>query len=263
MSKVVVITGGSSGIGLAATEAFAQAGWRVAEISRNGQDRAGVSHFTADISNESEVQASFAQILSAFGRVDVLINNAGFGISGAVEFTSAADAERQVRVNYLGLVHVTKAALPIQRAQGGGTILNVSSVAAAIPIPFQAHYSASKAAVTAFSRALALEVRPFGIRVAAVQPGDIKTNFTEARNSTYEGDETYNGRIARSVAKMEHDEQHGMPASVVAKRLLKLANKNRLAPVYTVGFSYQLIDLAARLLPRSLAAFIVKQMYAK
>jgi len=263
MNKVAVITGGSSGIGLAATEVFAKAGWQVAELSRHGVSGEGVTHFTADIQNETEVQLAFAQVLEKLGKIDVLINNAGFGISGAAEFTDAGDTARQFAVNYLGMAHATKAALPVMRKQGGGTVLAVSSVAAAVPIPFQAHYSASKAAVTAFSRALALEVRPFGIRVAAVHPGDIKTGFTAARKSEHKGDDAYKGRIGRSVARMEHDEQNGMPAEVVAKRLLRLANKKRLAPIYTVGFSYQMIDFAARLLPRSLVSRIIGLLYAK
>ena len=263
MTKVLVITGGSSGIGFATANAFAKAGWRVADISHWGESREGVMHYTADIQNEAEVQAAFAQIIERFGRVDLLINNAGFGISGAVEFTPAADAARQILVNYLGMTYVTKAALPVMRAQGEGTVLSISSVAAAVPIPFQAHYSASKAAVRAFSQALALEVRPFGIRVAAIQPGDIKTGFTAARKCVHEGDDLYGGRIGRSVARMERDEQNGMPPDVVAKCLLRLASKKRLAPVYTVGFAYQLIDLAVRLLPRSLAGSLIALLYAK
>ena len=263
MTKVVMITGGSSGIGLAAAEMFRKAGWQVAELSRRGESREGVRHFTADIQNEAEVIAAVAQVSESFGRIDVLINNAGFGISGAAEFTGSEQAARQLQVNYLGMVHATKAVLPILRAQGGGTVLNVSSVAAFIPIPFQAHYSASKAAVTAFSKALALELRPFGIRVAAVQPGDIRTGFTAARASTYEGDDLYNGRIGRSVARMERDEQNGMSPNAVANCLLRLAEKKRLAPAYTVGFSYRLIDLAARLLPSAWVSRIVALLYAK
>ena len=110
--------------------------------------------------------------------IDVLINNAGFGISGAVEFTGTEEAQRQLDVNFFGMVRMNRQVLPVMRKQGYGRIVNLSSVAGAIPIPFQTYYSASKAAINSYTMALANEVKPFGIQVCCVQPGDIRTGFT-------------------------------------------------------------------------------------
>ena len=263
MEKVVLITGGSSGIGLAAAEAFQQAGCRVYTLSRNMAKTPAIEHLCADVTDETAVCTALKTVYSREGRVDILVNCAGFGISGAAEFTSAEDAERQLRVNFFGTVNACKAALPLMRAQGGGRIVNVSSVAAPVAIPFQAFYSASKAAINSYTCALANEVRPFGISVTAVQPGDICTGFTAARKKSVEGDEVYGGRIARSVARMEHDEKNGMPPARVGRYLCKVALKRRVKPLYTVGFSYRCVCLLCKLLPCGMLNRIIAQLYAK
>ena len=154
----------------------------------------------------------YEEILQREDHIDVLINNAGFGISGAVEFTTTEDAQHQLDVNFFGMVRMNRQVLPVMRRQCYGRIVNLSSVAGAIPIPFQTYYSASKAAINSYTMALANEVKPFGIQVCCVQPGDIRTGFTAAREKNPEGDDIYGGRIARSVAGMERDEQNGMDA---------------------------------------------------
>ena len=212
-ARVAVITGGSSGIGLHAARALRGRGLNVYELSRRAENaEPGVTHLQADVTDEAQVNAAVAEILRREGRIDILINNAGFGISGAIEFTPAQEARRQFDVNFFGMVNMNHAVLPIMRQQGGGRIVNMSSVAAPIAIPFQAYYSASKAAVRTYSLALASEVRPFGIEVCVIMPGDIATGFTAARRKSCDGDDVYHGRIARSVAVMEHDEQTGMSA---------------------------------------------------
>ena len=161
MNKVVVITGGTSGIGLETAKALAAQGCTVYELSRRDRGAApGIRHITADVTDEKQVNAAVAQIVNEAGRIDVLINNAGFGISGAIEFTDTAEAQRQFDVNFFGMVRMNHAVLPVMRAQGGGRIISMSSVAAPIAIPFQAYYSASKAAVRTYMLALASEVAP-------------------------------------------------------------------------------------------------------
>ena len=263
MEKIVLITGGSSGIGLAAAGAFQQAGCRVYTLSRNMAKTPAIEHLCADVTDETAVCTALKTVYSREGRVDILVNCAGFGISGAAEFTSAEDAERQLRVNFFGTVNACKTALPLMRAQGGGRIVNVSSVAAPVAIPFQAFYSASKAAINSYTCALANEVRPFGISVTAVQPGDICTGFTAARKKSVEGDEVYGGRIARSVARMEHDEKNGMPPARVGQYLCKVALKRRVKPLYTVGFSYRCVCLLCKILPCGVLNRIVFWLYAK
>ena len=137
----------------------------------------------------------------------------------------AQEARRQFDVNFFGMVNMNRAVLPIMRQQGGGRIVNMSSVAAPIAIPFQAYYSASKAAVRTYSLALASEVRPFGIEVCVIMPGDIATGFTAARRKSCDGDVVYHGRIARSVAVMEHDEQTGMSAEYAGQFVARRADR--------------------------------------
>ena len=146
------------------------------------------------------------------------------------------------------------------RTQKSGSILCVSSVAAVYAIPFQAFYSASKAAVNAFADALRTEVQPFGIRVCAVMPGDIATGFTAARCKTTAGSDIYPCADA-AVAKMEQDEKNGMSPERVAAQLIRLADKKSLAPLYTVGGSYRFLVFLRRLFPGALASKIVGQMY--
>lgn len=263
MANTVLITGGSSGIGLAAAQAFCDAGWRVYTLSRNTANTPSVLHLRADVTDEAAIRGAIETVFAWEGRLDVLVNCAGFGISGAAEFTDAGDARRQFDVNFFGMVNACKAALPFMRAQGGGRIINVSSVAAPVAIPFQSFYSASKAAINSYTCALANEVRPFGVSVTAVQPGDIRTGFTAARKKTAVGDDVYCGRITRSVARMEHDEEQGMEPSRVGQFLYKVARKRRVKPLYTVGFSYRCVCLLCKLLPCGVLNRIVFWLYAK
>ena len=129
-----------------------------------------------------------------------MINNAGFGISGAIEFTPIEQAKRQLDVNFFGMVNMNHAVIPVMRKQGFGRIVNLSSVAGAIAIPFQAFYSASKAAINSYTMALANEIKPFGVTVCCVQPGDIQTGFTAARQKIVIGDDITAGFRARSRA---------------------------------------------------------------
>ena len=191
MNKTAIVTGGTSGIGKAAALALKKDGWTVYELSRRLTGTEGINHITADITDESGVAAAVEQVVSAEGHIDLVVNNAGFGISGAVEFTDTEDAKRLFDTDFFGMVRINRLIIPIMRKQGGGKIINISSVAAPIPIPFQTYYSAAKAAVNSYTMALANEVRPFKIGVCAVQPGDIKTGFTSARQKHALGDDVY------------------------------------------------------------------------
>ena len=191
------------------------------------------------------------------------MNNAGFGISGAVEFTDTAEAQRLLDVNFFGMVRMNKAVIPHMRQAGRGRIVNLSSVAAPCPIPFQAYYSAGKAAVNAYTMALANELRPFGITVCAVQPGDIHTGFTAARVKTMEGDDAYGGRIGRSVQRMEHDEQTGMDPAKAGAFIARVAMKRRPKPIYTIRLDYQFFVFLTRILPGRTLNWLIGLLYAK
>ena len=263
MSKIALITGGSSGIGRCTAEALCDAGCRVYEFSRRNIPAEGIVHINIDVTDEAAVQNAVQAILEKEGRIDVVVNCAGFGISGAVEFTELSEAKAQMDVNFFGMVNVNRAVLPEMRHCGGGRIVNISSVAAVAHIPFQTFYSATKAAIDSYTCALANEVRPFGITVTAVQPGDIRTGFTEARRKCCSGDEEYQGRISRSVAGMERDEQKGMRPETAGRYVAKIALKRRVKPIYALGWGYKCLSVLCKILPCRLRNWIVGLLYAR
>ena len=254
MSKVVIITGGSSGIGLCTAAALRDRGCKVYELSRRDSEVEGITHLRCDITDEKQIKTAVAQVLDENGRIDILINNAGFGISGAVEFTETSDVQRLFDVNFFGMVRMKRAILPLMREQGHGRIVNLSSVAAPVPIPFQTYYSAGKAAVNSYTMALSNEVKPFGITVAAVMPGDIKNII---------GDDIYGGRISRSVAGMEKDEQTGMDPAAAGRFIADVALKNSRKPLYTIGLAYKGAVFLTKILPARWLNGLIGMIYAK
>ena len=256
MNKVVIVTGGTSGIGLAAVKALQERGCTVYALSRRGE-------IPCDVSDEASARAAVQTVLDREGRIDILVNCAGFGISGAGELTPLEAAKKQLDVNLYGTANMVNAVIPAMRAQGGGRIVNTGSVAGFVPIPFQTWYSASKAAVQSYTMAMGNELSPFGITLTAVLPGDTKTGFTAARQKIDDPEGLYGGRIERSVERMEHDEQHGVPAQKVGDLIARVALKRRVKPLYIPGFSYNLVNVLLRLLPSGLANRLIGRLYAK
>lgn len=264
MSEIAVITGGTSGIGRATALYLRDAGYTVYELSRREQGVEGLHHIRCDITDEDQVRSAVAEIMDRAGRIDVLVNNAGFGISGAVEFTDTAEAQRLLDVNFFGMVRMNKAVIPHMRQAGRGRIVNLSSVAAPVPIPFQTYYSATKAAVNAYTMALANELRPFGVTVCAVMPGDIHTGFTAARRKIGEGDDIYQGRISRSVARMEHDEETGMDPARAGGYVARVAlREGSHHPLYAIRIDYKFFVFLTKVLPAGALNRLVYLIYGK
>lgn len=261
--KIAVLTGGTSGIGMQTALVLKNAGYTVYELSRRAQGVEGLNHLVADVTDEAAVKKAVDEIVAREGKIDVLVNNAGFGISGAVEFTKTEDAKRLFDTNFFGMVNMNRAVVPVMREAGQGRIVNISSVAGQIPIPFQTYYSAAKAATNSYTMALANELRPYGVTVCAVQPGDIKTGFTKAREKTVDGDDVYGGRIGRSVSRMEHDEQTGMDPAVAGKFIANVAMKKKVSPIYTIGASYSFLTFLTRLMSWKTMNKIIGAIYAK
>ena len=263
MNKVVILTGGTSGIGRATVARLRKEGCTVYEFSRRAAE-GDAYHISVDVTDETAVRSAAETVFKKEGRIDILINNAGFGISGAMEYTDSADAHRLMEVNLFGMDNAIRAVLPHMRRAGSGRIVNISSVAGVFAIPFQAWYSISKAAVRSLTMALYNEVAPYGIQVCSVMPGDIKTGFTAARRKSVEGDAEYGGRISKSVAKMEKDEQNGMAPEVAAKTIVKVALKQgRVKPYYTIGLSYKFLVLLDRLLPCRTVRWLLYLLYGE
>ena len=261
MKKVALVTGASSGIGLAVSGQLLALGYTVYGLSRRGTSAEGILPITAEVTDEEAVKAAVASVFEKEGRIDLLINNAGMGISGPVEFTEAEDMKRIMEVNFYGQVYCAKAVLPYMREQGSGRIVCTSSVAAPIAIPYQSFYSCSKAAVSAMALALRNEVKSFGIEVCAVMPGDAKTGFTDARKKESKGNDVYTHNES-AVAAMEKDERGGMTPDDVAAVIVKAATVKNPKPIFTAGAKYKIFVVLFKLLPYRLAYWIVGKMYS-
>ena len=258
--KTAVITGASGGIGAAAAARFLGAGYAVCNLSRRPGPDARVRHIPCDVADEASVRAAFAAVSREYGHIDALVCNAGMGISGAAAFASEEDIGRIFSVNCFGVFRCVREAFPF--LPRGAHIVIVTSAAAVFPIPFQAYYSATKAALQSYTLALRTELAPAGIRVSAISPGDVRTGFTDARVKSDAGQSLYGDRIARSVAAMERDERRGMSPDAVARVILRHAAAKNPRPVTTVGGSYRMFIVLNRILPTRLVAFLIGRLYS-
>lgn len=177
--RTALVTGASGGIGLATAHALRQAGYRVFGTSRSAGSSAGsgITMLPCDVTDDASVAGVVKAVLAETGRIDVLVNNAGFGVAGGAEESSDKQARTIFDVNLFGLIRVIRAVLPTMRAQKSGRIINISSVFGFMPSPYMALYAATKHAVEGYSESLDHEVRTFGVRVALVEPANTKTAF--------------------------------------------------------------------------------------
>lgn len=258
---VVVITGASSGIGLETAKLYLSKGDKVYALNRSKVELENIQWVKCDISSSKDISHAYKIIKEKEEHIDLLINNAGIGISGAVEYHSEEEINKIISINLTGLINVTRVFIPLLK-NNNGKIINISSVAGVIPIPFQTLYSVTKSGVLAFSEGLRNELRPLGIKVTSILPGDTKTGFTAAREKSIDKGE-YKDRIIRSVEKMEKDENNGVPACFVAKKIYKVSKKKNPNTYYVVGKSYSFLAFLFRLLPKRFVSWIIYQIYGK
>lgn len=273
---VVLITGASSGIGKAIAEALAKLGYKVYGTSRKleagkilevipkSQNNPGFLHMLQlDVCSEESVENAVNLVLNKEGRIDILINNAGFGIAGSIEDTTVEEALSQFDANFFGVLRMCRKVMPAMRANKNGLILNISSVAGLISVPFQSMYSASKYAVEALTEALRIEVKPFGIRVSMVEPGDTKTGFTDKRIyvAASAEDSVYNEKFTKSIKTMEVSEMNGPGPDKIVKAALKIISMKNPPIRITAGFSYKAIVFLKRVLPARLVSYVVSKIY--
>lgn len=270
-TKIVLITGASAGIGLSAATQMMNTGMKVYAASRRGgQNQKATSgsgeiiHVKMDVTDEKQIQKVLNQILKENNRLDAVVSNAGNGIAGSIEDTSHEEVRYQFETNFFGAVNVIQACIPVFRKQGYGRIIATSSVAAIVPIPFQAFYSAGKSALLVFMQALALELKPFGIQCCSILPGDTKTEFTAARKYTVASqspDSAYAATMKRSVGKMEKDEQNGVEPAFVSRKIVSQLLKKKMKVSVVPGIDYKLICFLFNRLPASLRLWIVGLLY--
>lgn len=250
-----LVTGASSGIGKATAEALRDAGYKVIGTSRKAAPselRNGIRMIACDVTDDASVAEAVAQAHTELGSIDVLVNNAGYALSGAAEESSIEQVRSQFDTNFLGVVRVTNAVLPIMRAQGKGRILNIGSVLGVIPSPFGAYYAASKHAIEGYSESLDHEVRNFGIRVTVIEPWATKTSIET--NSPF-GDRpiaAYAKAQAKYRTAFEATMAAGDTAEDVAATVLAAAKDRTPQLRYPSGKAARQTSWARRFLPRSM-----------
>lgn len=257
MKKVILITGASSGIGKATARLLLQDGHTVYGASRNTEkmrdiQQEGVKTLAMDVSKDDAMQAGVAQILDAEGRIDVLINNAGYGSFGALEDTPMDEAKYQFEVNVFGLARLCQLVLPTMRTRRSGTIINISSIGGKIAEPHGSWYHATKFAVEGLSDCLRLELYPFNVDVVVIQPGAIKTEWnTIARQNLREvsGDTAYRDLVQKHANFLEKGDEQASEPIVVAKTIRKAVNARRPKTRYATGKGAKIILFLRKVLP--------------
>jgi len=235
--RVVLITGASSGFGRATASLLADRGFRVFGTSRKPRSDKGdgFEMLQLDVNFDESVDACVGALNQRTGRLDILINNAGYVLTGAVEETSIHEVKSQFETNFFGAMRMVKAVLPTMRKQGFGQIINISSVAGLIAEPFAGFYSASKFALEGYTEALRHEVKRFNIKVSLVEPGFFKTNIANASIESAESIDDYSGmrQRARSISR-EHI-QKGLDPEIVADTIRRIIESRSPRLRYKVG----------------------------
>lgn len=264
--RVVLISGVSSGIGHETASRLASAGYKVFGTSRQ-TDRCveieGVQALGLDLHDPSSVNSCVARVLDQADRIDVLINNAGYALFGGIEESSETEVSAQFDTNYFGLVRLTKAVLPVMRERKQGHIINISSIAGLMAVPFMGHYSASKFAIEGYTEALYHEVIALGIRVSLIAPGVVRSPFWGrglARTQQQIGDyERQRNGLQDSIA--ERVERLSIMPEAVARKILMVMEARRPALHYPVGPDAALASYFKHFLPaRVLHAIWHRQM---
>jgi len=252
--KVALVTGASSGIGEAAAKQLLAAGYTVYGTSRRGAE-AGQRSFpliALDVTDDTSVEAAIVELQQREGRIDLLVNNAGVGVTGAAEESSIEQVRALFETNFHGVVRVTNAVLPIMRKQGSGRILNIGSGLGLIPAPFNAYYSATKHALEGYSESLDHEVRGFGVRIVVIEPGATRTSFETSTVSSDRQLADYDAIRAKYLVAYERAIATAGTAQGVAKTIVLAARAKSPKLRYPSGKDAKQGAFARRFLPRSL-----------
>ncbi len=252
-SKVAVVTGASTGIGRATALSLKAAGYKVYGTSRRAaaDGPAGIEMVVCDVADDGSVAALVTRVMAESGRIDVLVNNAGLGITGAAEETSIELAKTIFDVNVFGVFRLTREVLPIMRRQKSGRIVNISSVLGLIPAPYMALYAATKHAIEGYSESLDHEVRAFGVRVLLIEPAYTQTSFDANALAPDRMLPIYDGGRANADATMKKAMLTGDRPEVVAEAVLKALTAKAPKLRYTAGKIAGQVSLLRRFVPAS------------
>jgi NAD(P)-dependent dehydrogenase (short-subunit alcohol dehydrogenase family) len=271
-TRVALVTGGSSGIGEHTAQQLQEGGFTTYAVARRVErmtalSEAGVTTFAMDVTDDASMVAGVTRVLDEQGRIDVLVNNAGYGSYGAVEDVPIDEARRQFEVNVFGLARVTQLVTPTMRKQGSGRIINVSSIGGKFYEPLGAWYHATKFAVEGFSDSLRVELAPYDIRVVIIEPGPIVTEWNQiARDRLVETSSgtAYEEQAEGVRARMESGDKPTLSSGpdVVAKAIVKAATARRPRTRYPVGRGARSVVTARRLLPDRAMDAVISRLYS-
>ena len=260
----VLVTGASSGIGKAAAELFARCGYEVYGVSRSVKrenrryTKGGILRFLPmDVTDERSVKETVKKI----GPVDVVILAAGFGVAGTCEEIPIELAKRQMEVNYFGVMRVVSAVLPPMRERMYGRIIIIGSLGGRVAIPMQSHYSSSKYALEAYSDALRLELSPYDIDVTIIEPGDVKSGFSDSREVYIPEGSPYSDMARHAIGVMDHDERSGGSPESIAKTILRVARSDKPRARVVTGIRYKFLSFLLKILPDRCREMLVKKIY--
>jgi len=265
MSKIVFITGISSGFGKHTALLLAERGHKVYGTSRKEIEHdPRVNVLYLDVTDLTAVENGIKSVVEKEGRIDVLINNAGMHTGGAIEVTPYDDIRKQIDTNLFGAIHTIRAALPSMRKQGGGTIINISSIGGLMGLPFQGFYSASKFAIEGLSEALRMELKQFKIRVVLINPGDFHTHNTLNRKNVYVRDDNnaYEEQFKKTLGIIEKDENGGWVPEILARKMVGIVESKNPCNRYVIAsFEQKLAVVLKYIMPGSWFAKILEDHY--
>lgn len=269
--KTVLITGASSGIGLATAKHFQQQGWNVAATLRNPADQPGLAALpnvicpALDVTDPASIKQALEITLDRFGKIDVVVNNAGYALMGAFETCDTEQIRRQFETNVFGLMEVCRTVLPHFRRQRDGLFINVASMVGRVPLPLYSVYNASKHAVEGFTEGLVYELEPFGLRVKLIEPGAVNTDFfgrsSDRENRT--GVTAYAEYSAEQLGVMDDIGPGGSRPVDAAKVIWQAANDSSRRLRYSVGIDAHALLAARRLLPETLFRDMIRMSLSR
>lgn len=264
------MTGASSGIGQAVAQTMAKNGYNVYGTSRRANyetvenDGAPYVMVPMTLEDDASIADAVKYVLGQQGQIDVLVNAAGSGIAGAIEETTADEAQSQFNVCFFGVINVLNHVLPAMREQQSGMVINIGSMAACFPIAFQAMYSAVKSALFMLTLTLRMEVKPFGIKCCTVEPGDTKTGFTEKRAFSKKSAQTaYRQPMERALYEMIRSEYSAPGPEKCAELILKVTQMKNPPARVSVGFGYKALYVLSRLTSWRFKERILRAIYLR
>lgn len=251
-NKVIVITGSSSGIGKYLASYFKN-GNTIVGLCRTESENS----IKCDLSSPLDVENAVDIIKEKYGRVDILINNAGYGLTGAVETVTDEEIRRIFEVNFFSALSLIRHLLPLMPS--GGKIINVSSACALFALPFKSMYCASKSALSMLSYSLKMELATSNIEVTAICPGDVKTPFTTNRKSNYTTNERYNDAIKNTDEKLAKRNNKRMSLDYAGKKIAKIIEKKRFKPTYIIGNKHKFLYFLSKIFPQSTFLYFTRK----